>query len=72
MVSRIVGSHENGSPMSAYLMEIKQEWRDEDVAEKAKAAANIDEQIRGGTADDGGEFGNEHRYIPDDGIKYKT
>ena len=70
MTSRIVGNHENGAPMSAYLMEIKQEWRDEDMAEKAKADALIDEQIKGGALDDGGEFGNEHRYIPDGGIKY--
>lgn len=72
MVSRIVGSHENGTPMRAYLMEIKQEWRDEDVAEKLKAAQDIDDQIRGGTIDDGGELGHEHRYSPDGGIKYDT
>ena len=69
MLSVIVGSHENGSPMRAYLMEIKQEWRDEDVAEKLKVANAIDDQIRAGI-EDGGEFGNEHRYIPEGGIKY--
>lgn len=72
MTSRIVGTHESGVPMRAYLMEIKQEWRDEDVAEKAKAAAEIDEQIRGGTIGDDSELGHEHRYSPDGGIKYDT
>lgn len=64
-VSRVVGRHQNGSPMMAYLMEIKQEWYDED--QRAKQAP-IDEQemaIKRGA----GPGNQEGRYIPDVGIK---
>ena len=35
-VSKVVGTQENGAPLTAYLMKIKQEWYDEDQAEKQK------------------------------------
>ncbi len=73
MVSRIVGTNEGGTPLRAYLMEIKQEWRDEDVKAKLSIAYEIDNQIRNGQAgDDGNEYGNDHRYVPEEGINYKT
>jgi hypothetical protein len=73
MRSEVVGTKPDGSPMRGFLMEIKQEWHDEDMAENLKHAQDIDDQIRGGTAgDDGNEHGSENRYTPDGGTKYNT
>jgi hypothetical protein len=73
MRSEIVGTKPDNSVMRGYLMEIKQEWHDEDMAENLKHAQDIDDQSRGGTAgDDGNEHGSENRYSPDGGIKYDT
>lgn len=72
MRSEIVGTKPDGRAMRGYLMEIKQEWHDEDMAEQLKRAQAIDDQIRSGTAGDDPEHGNENRYIPEDGIKYDT
>lgn len=44
-VSRRVGTHEDGAPMNAYLMEIRQEFYDEDQAEKQKVNDAIDDAI---------------------------
>ena len=44
-VSRRVGSHEDGSPMSAYLMEIRQEFYDEDQKAKQVRIDEIDDAI---------------------------
>ncbi len=49
-VSRRVGSHEDGSPMSAYLMEIRQEFYDEDQAAKQVRVDAIDAAILNGGA----------------------
>lgn len=73
MRSEIIGNKPDGTAMRGYLMEIKQEWHDEDMAEALKPAQDIDDQIRQGTAgDDGNEHGKEHRYIPEEGINYET
>lgn len=73
MRSEIVGTKPDGSSMRGYLMEIKQEWHDEDMAEQLKHAQDIDDQINSGIAgDDGNEHGSENRYVPEDGIKYQT
>jgi len=73
MRSEIVGTRPDGSSMRGYLMEIKNEWYEEDMAESLKPAREIDDQIRSGTAgDDGNEHGNENRYVPEGGIKYET
>lgn len=47
-VSRLVGSKEDGSPMMAYLMEIRQEFYDADQAEKQKPIDEFDAQLRRG------------------------
>jgi len=67
-ISMVVGRHDNGTAMKAYLMEIKKEWYDEDQAAKQKSIDAIDDQIRHGNVD--GEPGSDGRYIPDEGIKY--
>ena len=73
MRSEIVGTRPDGSVQRGYLMEIRQEWHEEDMAENLKHAQEIDDQIRGGTAgDDGLGDGKELRYIPEEGIKYDT
>jgi len=73
MRSTVVGTKPDGSPMRGYLMEIKQEWHDEDMAERLKHAQDIDNQIRQGTAgDDGAGDGVENRYTPEEGINYHT
>lgn len=73
MRSEIVGTRPDGSAMRGYLMEIRQEWHDEDMAESLKHAQSIDDQIRNGTAgDDGNEHGSDQRYIPEGGIDYRT
>ena len=66
-VSMIVGKHENGSPLRAYLMKIKQEFRVEDMAERQKAHDEIDASLRGGNIN--GTNGQDGRYIPSQGIK---
>lgn len=73
MRSEIVGTKPDGSVMRGYLMEIKQEWHDEDMAENLKQAQDIDDQIRNGTAgSQGNEHGTDQQYSPDGGIKYQT
>lgn len=66
-VSVIVGKNEDGSPMRAYLMKLKQEWRDEDMADRQKEHDEIDAALRGGNVN--GEVGKDGRYVPDQGIK---
>ena len=44
----LVGTLENGGPMYAYLMKIKQEWYDEDQRELQSKNDMIDNSIRGG------------------------
>lgn len=73
MRSEIVGTKPDGTAMRGYLMEIRQEWFEEDMAASLKHAQDIDAQIRGGTAgNDGNEFGSDNRYTPDGGINYQT
>ena len=73
MRSEIVGTKPDGTAMRGYLMEIRQEWHNEDMANSLKHAQDIDDQIRGGTAgDDGNEHGSDKRYTPDEGINYQT
>jgi len=72
MRSEQVGTKPDGSVMLGYLMEIRQDWYEEDSAEQLKRALEIDEQIRSGTAGDDSGLSNENRYIPEGGIKYQT
>lgn len=64
-VSRIVGRNEDGSPLRAYLMKIKQEWYDEDQRVKQKPVDEIDMAIRKGNFN---EKPDDRRYVPREGI----
>lgn len=74
MRSQIVGTKPDGSPMRGYLMEIRQDWHDEDMAENVKRAQEIDDQIASGAAgDQGNEYDTDNRYVPGGGespVKY--
>lgn len=66
-LSQVVGVQENGQPLVAYAMMIKQEWYDADQAVKHRAVAQTETDIREGsiTAQDGD---NSNQYIPEEGI----
>lgn len=67
-VSRIVGTKEDGRPLSAYLMEIDKEIYDTDQMEKAKKLDEVDSEIRRGSFK---QKPTDNRYIPKEGITYK-
>ena len=67
-VSRIVGKDETGGPITAFLMEIPQEFYDEDQAEKNDVICKMENSLRRG-ADNHGAPGKDGRYVPKDGIK---
>lgn len=66
-ISMVVGKQEDGSSLRAYLMKLKQEWRDEDMADRQAVHDEIDASLRVGNVN--GEVGKDGRYIPDQGIK---
>jgi len=66
-VSQIVGTKEEGGPLYAYLMEIKQEWYDEDQREKQKPVDETEKAIREGSLENG--LKQHEKYAPDGGIK---
>lgn len=68
-VSAIVGTHEDGSTMRAYLMRIPEQYYREDQAMKQSEIDKIDESVRQGAI--GKEHGDGHTYIPDRGIRYE-
>jgi len=47
-VSMLAGTSKNGTPIKAYLMEIKEEWYEEDQATKEQKNKVVDDAIRGG------------------------
>lgn len=61
-VSRIVGTHEDGSPLRAYLMEIPQNVYDEDQAAKAESVDERENALRRGQTDPGKS--DPHQYVP--------
>lgn len=66
-VKYIVGKKEDGSPMTAYLMKIKQEWRDEDLLEQSKVNRSFEEAIKKQKPQlDGVNL--QHSYIPSAGM----
>lgn len=66
-ISRVVGSRDNGQPITAYLMEIKQEWYDEDQQAKNRKIDENEAAIKVGS-DSQGKPGVDGRYIPESGI----
>jgi hypothetical protein len=65
-VSRIVGTNDQGDPLLAYLMKIRQEWKAENDAFHQRRPDAIDQEIRSGTL--GG--GVENAYQPAGGTRY--
>jgi hypothetical protein len=66
-ISRVVGSYDSGNPKTAYLMEIKKEWYDEDQRAKQGNVDLSEAALRRGT-DEHGQPGVDGRYIPKSGI----
>lgn len=66
-VARPVGVYDNGAAMLAYLMEIPQEWYDQDIAVQQKVLDEMDDAIRRGALQ--GKPGKDGVYIPAQGIK---
>lgn len=62
-----VGTNEAGHPLYAYLMKIKQEWHEEDMAEIAAENKRIEEAIAGGNIN--GTAGQDGRYVSNISIK---
>jgi hypothetical protein len=62
----LVGLAEDGGPMYGYLMKIKQEWYDEDQAERIGRTQQIDSALRKGKAPG---VNTEGFYVPREGIK---
>lgn len=65
-VSRIVGRNEDGSPLRAFLMKIKETWYREDQRTKQRKVDEIDTAIRRGKLN---EQPDDKRYVPKEGIK---
>jgi hypothetical protein len=63
-----VGTHEDGSPMFAYLMTIDKELYEEDQADKQRVVDEIDDAIREGHHQS--NYG-DGKYRPDGGTKIK-
>lgn len=66
----VVGTHPNGEPKLAYLMEIKKEFYDEDQRAKAKINNEIDEAIKAGSL--ANNVPTADRYTPTDGRKFEN
>ncbi len=66
---QIVGTNDNGTPITGYLMRIPQEIFDEDQKAKQKDVDRIDEQIKKGSLQQGAD---DKRYIPTTGIKISS
>ncbi len=70
-VSRRVGTHEDGSSMTAHLMEIRQEFHDEDQAAKRADVDEIDNAIKGGEPR-GGTSESDRYYTPTEGTSVRA
>ena len=66
-IKQKVGTNEAGHPLYAYLMKIKQEWHEEDMAEIAEENKRIEEAIAGGNIN--GNAGQDGRYTSNISIK---
>lgn len=60
-VSKIVGTAEGGGPLIALLMEIPQEWYDEDMAEQQEAVDAREALLKRGKLE---EHPDDRRYVP--------
>ncbi len=68
VVSMVVGTHDDGRPMRAYAMEIRQDWYDADQYKKRAGLRQVEADMqRGEFETQDGDPSN--RYIPEEGIK---
>jgi hypothetical protein len=68
-VVRIVGVANSGDGLPSYLMEIPQEWYDDDMARQQAEIDKTEEAMRRGKLE---EKPGENRYIPAQGISIKS
>jgi len=66
-ISRVVGTRDGGTPITAYLMEIRKEWYDEDQKAKQAGVNATEEALKRGS-DEHGTPGTDGRYVPKSGI----
>lgn len=70
-VSRVVGIAPSGGPQTGYLMEIPEEWYEEDMARQAAIDTEREQAIKTGSVS--GQPGKDGVYVPKDrGIKITT
>lgn len=67
-VSRTVGTAEGGGALTAYLMEIPEEWYHQDMASEQHVIDEKEEAIRRGKPEGEGEG----QYVPSQGISIKS
>lgn len=67
-ICRTVGTHEDGRPMTAYLMKQPRKYYEEDRKLYNEELDKTDEAILGGAIGPR----DEKRYVPKGGIRYKT
>jgi hypothetical protein len=65
-VCRVVGVAEGGGPLSAYLMEIPEEWFQEDMAVQQRDVDEKESAIKRGELE---AKPGDNRYVPSQGIK---
>lgn len=71
-VSRRVGTHEDGSPLLAYLMEIRREFYDEDQAAKQAQVDEIDAAIMRRNEPNDAEGDRAGFYTPTEGTSMRV
>ena len=67
-VQKVVGTAEGGGALNAFLMEIPQEWYDEDMAAQQREIDDKEKAIKRGELE--GQDG-DNRYVPAQGISIK-
>lgn len=70
-ISRIVGTRDGGAPITAYLMETKQEWYEEDQKSKQAIVDETEAALKRGQ-DSHGQPGVDGRYVPEGGISINS
>jgi hypothetical protein len=66
-VSQVVGVDDQRNPVRAYLMEVRQDWYDEDQARKVEETKQTDRAIAEGTHG----LDGDGRYLPRDGMSIR-
>ena len=68
-VSQLVGTQENGQPLRAYLMKIRQDWYEQDQYNKLASVREKEAQIKRGHLPVDNVGDSSKRYVSDEGIK---